>query len=120
MPLAKVTFVKLIILIVRPQILFLLPTYGIIVIIKVKVFHRYFEVFPESNCKCLDFYPEAGGWLSPECFLVSPVLLRYARHWSLFKSLPFATVSTSSLPPAGALPLPCLVAFQTDKRDVIM
>ena len=32
-------------------------------IIKVKVFR-------ESNCKCLDFYPKAGSWLSSKCFLV--------------------------------------------------
>ena len=27
----------------------------------------YFEVYPESNCKCLDFYSEVGGWLSSKC-----------------------------------------------------
>ena len=45
-------------------------------IIKVKVILRswsfqgqgHFEVFPESNFKCLNFCPEAGGWLSSECF----------------------------------------------------
>ena len=43
-------------------------------IIKVKVISRlrsfqgqgHFEVFRESNCRCL----EASGWLSSECFLV--------------------------------------------------
>ena len=29
------------------------------------------KVIPESNCKCLDFYPEAVSWLSTECILVS-------------------------------------------------
>ena len=36
----------------------------------------HFEVFLESNCKCLDFYPKAGGWLSSECFLVIIVINR--------------------------------------------
>ena len=38
--------------------------------LKVKLFQGqgHYEVIPES--KCLDFYPEAGGWLSSECFLV--------------------------------------------------
>ena len=32
----------------------------------------YFEVkvIPESNCMCLHFYPEAGGWLPADCSLV--------------------------------------------------
>ena len=28
------------------------------------------EVIPESDCNCLDFYPEAGCLLLPECFLI--------------------------------------------------
>ena len=37
-------------------------------IIKVISRSRSFEVevIPESNCKCLDFYPEAGDWLSTQ------------------------------------------------------
>ena len=27
----------------------------------------HYEVIPESNCKCLDFYPEASGRLLSEC-----------------------------------------------------
>ena len=38
--------------------------------IKVKVILRGQDV-PESNCKCFDFYPEAGGGPSIECILVN-------------------------------------------------
>ena len=29
------------------------------------------NVISESKCKCLNFYPVAGGWLSTECILVT-------------------------------------------------
>ena len=32
--------------------------------------HFEVKVIPESNCKCLDFYPEAGDGPSTECILV--------------------------------------------------
>ena len=32
--------------------------------------HFEVEVIPESNCKCLDFYHEAGGGDSNQCILV--------------------------------------------------
>ena len=56
----------------------LLDTKHIDMIIKVKVIsgvkvissHVKVKVIPESNCKCLDFYPEAGGGPSTKCIVL--------------------------------------------------
>ena len=62
-------------------------------IIKVKIILRsssfqgqgHFEVFQESNCKCVDFYPKAGSWLSSECFLV--FICCYLLYKHLFRTI---------------------------------
>ena len=74
----KVTLVKWAFWTVRHQILFLTPTYGVKhrghSHNKVKIIFEI-KVIPESNSKCLDFYPQAGSWLTTEYILVYDFLI---------------------------------------------
>ena len=48
--------------------------------------HFEVKIMPESNCKCLDFYSKADGWLSTECILVGKWLKKGGERCTLNNS----------------------------------